>query len=459
MSKQTLNQISNLPFENNLILNGLTKEDKSSIVFDFSGGYNVLDLIVSKVASSRRIVGKDGIFQKPIMGLSVVQAQVASNAVNGSLLRVNFLDPTYDKFRVTEIITDGTAADNMGRVVNAGAGFIEMEIAPNGTSATSWNAATMFVAGTYATALWNAQVNRGSGAMASLYEYPQYVTNQTAIMRENVELYRRDASQTWVEFQGDYWYSAQDMIMMQRIARAMEHRSLFSYMGTSTTGGTTNHTMGLKASIKDPNRGGVYKSLANLPTQADFENFINEIADRQNAADVEINMLVGRGLLNRIQGFTSQYIQYAGQANTFGGTSVKGLDVRQYDINGVHVNLIHAPILNDRSRFPQTSSIAGAGNFTRMQYTGIVLDINSYDAVGGGSLPAMEKVYFGDEEMVYYYVPGIVGSNLRGGSGEMLRNGDFVLAVNHNDAVTTGFYTDCAYDFMSYRMGWMELAY
>jgi hypothetical protein len=71
----------------------------------------------------------------------------------------------------------------------------------------------------------------------------------------------------------------------------------------------------------------------------------------------------------------------------------------------------------------------------------------------------MEKVYFGDEEMVYYYVPGIVGSNLRGGSGEMLRNGDFVLAVNHNDAVTTGFYTDCAYDFMSYRMGWMELAY
>jgi hypothetical protein len=456
MALQTLNQISNLPFENNLILNGLSKEDKSSVVFDFSGGYNVVDLIVSKVSSSRRIVGKDGVFQKPIMGISVVQAQVASTSLNGNILRVNFVDPTYDKFRLTEIVTDGTAADNMGRVVNKGPGFIELEVAP---PLSVWTVGTQFANNTYATAMWNSQVNRGSSNMESLYEYPQFVTNQTSVMRENVELYRRDASQTWVEFQGDFWYSAQDMIMMQRIARAMEYRSLFSYFGTTaSTGGAVNYSMGLKASIKDPNRGGIYKPLANLPTQGDVESFFNDIADRQNAADVEINMLVGRGLLSRIQGFTSQYIQYAGQANTFGGSSVKGLDVRQYNINGVAVNLIHAPILNDRTRFPQMSGIAGAGNFTRMQYTGIVLDINSYDAVGGGSLPAMEKVYFGDQEMVYYYVPGIIGSNLRGGSGEMLQSGNFTLAVNHNDAVTTGFYTDCAYDFMSNRMGWMELA-
>jgi len=94
-----------------------------------------------------------------------------------------------------------------------------------------------------------------------------------------------------------------------------------------------------------------------------------------------------------------------------------------------------------------------------MQYTGVVLDTQPYEAVGGGSLPAMEKVYFGDEEMIYYYVPGIIGSNLKGGSNEMLRDGNFSLAVNNNDSVTTGFYSDCAYDFMARRMGWLELAY
>jgi hypothetical protein len=308
--------------------------------------------------------------------------------------------------------------------------------------------------------MWNAQQNRGSGAMASLYEFPEYVSNQTSIMRENVELYRRDASQTWVEFQGDYWYSAQDMIMMQRIARASEYRALFSRYGTqASSDGTVNYSMGAKAAIKDPTRGGVYSALANLPTQGDVEGFFNQIADRQNVQDVEINMMVGRGLLNRIQGFTSDYIKYAGKNNTFGGDTVRGLDVRQYDINGVHVNLIPAPILNDTDRFSGRSSIAGAGSFTRMQYTGIVLDTQPYEAVGGGSLPAMEKVYFGDEEMVYYYVPGIIGSNLKGGSNSMLRTGDFNLAVNNNDSVTTGFYSDCAYDFMARRMGWLELAY
>jgi hypothetical protein len=453
MSKITLNQISRLPFENNLILNGLSKDDKATTVFDFSGGYNVVDLIVSKVSSSRQIMGKDGIFSKPIMGQSVVQAIVATSAINGSnQLVLTFTDNTYDKFRVTEVVGDGSANDSLGRVAVSAAGTITLDLAP---PLTSWNLTNNFPAGSYVTSLWNSQTNRGSGAMSSLYEYPEYVSNQTSIMRENVSLDRRDASQTWVEFQGDYWYSAQDMIMMKRIARSMEYRALFSHMGTN---GGVNYSMGLKSSIKNAARGGVYKGLANLPTQADFESFLNDIADRQNASDVEINMLVGRGLLNRIQNFTSQYITYAGQANTFGGSGVNGLDVRKYAINGVSVNLIHAPILNDRIRFPGLSTISGAGNFTRMQYTGIVLDMNGYDAVGGGTLPAMEKTYFGEEEMMYYYVPGVIGSSLKGGSGEMLRNGDFALAVNHNDAVTTGFYTDCAFDFMSNRMGWMELA-
>jgi len=44
---QTLNQLSTLPFENNLVLNGLNLDDKSSMVYDFSNGWNVLDLIVS----------------------------------------------------------------------------------------------------------------------------------------------------------------------------------------------------------------------------------------------------------------------------------------------------------------------------------------------------------------------------------------------------------------------------
>ena len=199
MALQTLNQLSTLPFENNLVLNMLTKEDKSSFVYDLSEGYNTLDFIVSRVSEARKTAGKDGKFSKPIMGVSVVQAEIASTYTNGNLLRINFVDGSYDKFRVTEVVSDGTALNTQGRVVNKGAGFIELEVS---AGTTTWNTAIHFLAGKYATVYYNSQPNRGSGGLASLYEYPTYVDNWTAIMRDNVELYRRDMEETWVEFQG-----------------------------------------------------------------------------------------------------------------------------------------------------------------------------------------------------------------------------------------------------------------
>src|SRR5438445_100115 len=116
----TPNQLSTLDFENNLVLNSLNKDDKSKLVYDFSGGYNVLDFIITRGAKARQIVGLDGIFQKPIMGRSQVQAQVLSTALVGSNLQVNFTDPTYDNFRVTQVVSDTTAAMNQGRVISKG---------------------------------------------------------------------------------------------------------------------------------------------------------------------------------------------------------------------------------------------------------------------------------------------------------------------------------------------------
>jgi len=448
----TLNQLSVLPFENNLIANGLNKDDKSATVYDFSGGYNVLDFLVSKVSASKQVTGKDGIFYKPIMGVSTVQAQTGSTVLNGTTLRVNFTDPSYDKFRLNVVVTDGSANQTQGRVIGTGAGYIEMET----TDGSAWNTATQFLAGTFPTAIFNAQIARGSGAMASLFEYPEYVANRTSIYRENVELFARDASETWVEYQGDFWYSAQDMIMMQRIARDMEWRAMFSKYGVNSAG-TVGYNMGLFDSIKDPERGGVYRPLANLMTQGDFESFIFAVANRQNRSELEIDMMVGRGFLSRVQSFTSPYIQYAGSLNTFGGDTVKGIDVRQYSINGVVVNFYPAPILNDIQRFPALSTVAGSAPFTRLSYTGIVLDTGMYSSVGGSMLPAMEKIYFGNSEGRYYYVPGAIGSSLHG-SNQGLLTGDFNLATNHQDSVSTGYYTDNGYDFMSYNMGLLEMA-
>lgn len=450
----TLNQISNLPFENNLLLNGLNMPDRSKLVYDLSGGWNVMDYIVTRNGPARQINGKDGVTEKPIMGQSVVQASIATNVINGNVMRVTFTDTNYDLFRNTFVVGDGTASDNQGLVINHGPGYVDIVVAP---PLTAWDAALHFVAGRYITEMFQASINRGSSAVESQYEYPKYTYNQTSIIRGNTELYRRDMEKTWVTYHGDMWSFAQEDFMMQNLARQMEIRGLFGFRGqTVDVDGTRNYSMGLKASIKDPDRGGVYLPSPSLPTQGTFEGFIGSIADRKNASMTDMTILMGRGILNRVQLFTSEYIKFGGKTNTFGGDSVKGLDVYEYAINGINCKFIMAPIFNDRERFKTPSTIPGTGQFTRMQYTAVVLDTDNYKSVDGQSLPASEKLYFGPQEMIMYYVAGVGGSKLRGSAEEQF-SGDFASAANHNDATSIGVYSDCCYDFMSYRSGWFEL--
>lgn len=454
----TLNQLSQLDFANNLILNQLNMDDKSALVYDYSNGYNVIDFLVTRNAPARRIDGLNGIFQKPIMGVSQVIAQVASTVLVTSIkLRVNFTDTTYDLFRLRQTVSDGTANNWQGRVIEHGAGYIILEPVP---PITSWNTALHFVAGTYATELFNSSENRGSIGTESLYEQPQYVQNQTSVTRESVEIFRRDMFKTWVTFKGDYWASAQDTLTMQRFARELEFKSIWSRFGTianSPVGGTVNYSMGLKDAILDGKRGGIYRGLTSAMGQSSFEEFIGTTADRQSAAHVDLTLVVGRGALRQVQSFTSPFIQFGGKENTFGGDTVKGLDVYKYNVNGINCNLIMAPVFNDRDRFPQPTTVAGLGANTRMQYTMVALDMSNYEAVGGGSLPAMEKCYFGEQEVVYEFMRGVgIGKSFVAATAGM-NAGTMGGPVTDRDSISFQAYSDCAYDFMANRMGWLEV--
>ena len=91
-----------------------------------------------------------------------------------------------------------------------------------------------------------------------------------------------------------------------------------------------------------------------------------------------------------------------------------------------------------------------------MEYTCIAFDNDNYQSIGAGMLPAMEKVYFGDQETIYSYIPGVIGSKL-GGSDSGVVSGNLTMACSDKDALSIQIYSDCAFDFMSHRMGWAEL--
>lgn len=452
----SLNQLSTQQFQNNLLLNLLNKDDKSKTVYDFSGGYNLIDFLATRNAPARRVQGLDGIFQKPLMGNSAIVAQVLSSSASGSNLKVNFTDTTYANFRLQVVVSDGTAANNQGRIVQKGPGYIIMEP----VNPTSWTVGTQFANGTFATALFNASGNIGSTGMESLYEDPTYVSNQTSISRESVDLFRRDMAQTWVEFEGDYWYSAQDFLTARRFANQLEYKALFSVYGATTNsaiGGKVNFSMGLRDAIRDPQRGGIYQPLSSAMTQADFESWISRMADRQALKHVNFTVMCGRGFLKMIQGFTTPFIQFSGKNNTFGGAEVKGVDVMTYSVNGITVDFIMHPIFNNREMWPAFSTVSSLSAFTRMQYTAVALDLGMIDGVGGGAQPAIEKCYFGDQEIVYEYLRGIGMGGSVPSSAPSASLASNIPAVNDRDGISLQIYSDCAYDFMPYRMGWLEL--
>jgi len=450
----TTNQLSTLEFSNNMLLNSLDKPDKSEAVYDFSGGYNVIDLIITSQAPARQIDGKDGVFEKPIIGRGHRVTRVLSTALTGSNLRVNFVDTTYDKFRNDEVIGDGTAAMYQGRVIAKGAGYVILEPTAQIVNVGGWNTTIHFLADSNAVALYVASANRNSDAIESLYEYPTYVRNQTSIIREGLSINRRDMSKSWATYEGDYWYSAQDMMVMKRFARALEARALYSVFGT-TNG--VNYSMGFRQAVQDSERGGIYEGLTSALTFDQFVRWIGRIADRQAAQKVTLRFGVGRGFLAWIQAFPNitQQIIYSGQSNTLGGVSVDGFDVYKFAINGISCEFVMIPFLNDNEFHATQSSIGSLQGRPRASYTCFSLDDSQYESVGGSLLPAMEKVYFGDEEVIYGYIPGMIG-NGQGGNSTVFRNGN-VLATNGKDAVSFQIYSDCAYDWMCYRSGYMEL--
>lgn len=448
------NQIGNLSFDASLLANNLNMPDRSGKVYDYSGGYNVIDFITSKIQSqSIRVTGRNGLFEKPLIGNSVVIAQVAATALVGTALRVSFTNPTYDLFRLQESVGDGSINMYQGKVIAKGPGFIDLEV---GAGIAAWNTAIHFTPGRYAMALFPANQFRGSVGMQSLYEVPVYVSNQTSVIRETLTLDYADLEQAWVKYTNDgYWYTSQDMFLMKRFARARELRAIWSVFGNV---GGVNYSQGLKESIKDPVRGGYYKTLTSLMSQADLEDFVDSIADRQNVANSELTILCGRGFLNRVQNFATvvQSIQFSGKANTFGGEKVEGLDVYKFVINGVKVNFIHTPIFNDADRFPEASVIPGA-TFRRMQYTGVAIDLNSYPVIGGGLAPAMEKRHFGPIEVSYNILSGVAMQNggFSGSSPAFTSPAQFG-AVSDVPAASFHLFSNTCYDFMSRNMGWME---
>jgi len=403
-------QTSPLNVADNLTIRSLSDRNDFRNVYDLSGGYNKFGMIVN-ILNMPFGGGKQfdtDRYEKSVMGRGHVIAEVSAVVQSGNTVVITLSDPTYNSFRVGDVIV---AADHSvsGKVISASAGSLTVEA----TESTIPEMLLAFAPNAYVKVLGDSSPNFYSDGKSPLYEFPELIYNHSAVKRDTYMASRRENIASRVYYKDKFWGDAQLDLMVQRFLRQMEKQMLFSNRAqfTSQVGGESDLNGGVRWSIM--NRGGEYLPLVSPLTQAQFDNFLANVWSRKASRTTPLTLFMGRGMMQHIQRtFTDGYIENAGSMNTFGGTEVKGIDVRTYSIAGVDVGFVELPVLNDTEFFPELTTIPGLSNPYRQQHTLFALDLDPIEVKGGGLAPAIEKIFRGPSEFYAGYIKGMADAGV-----------------------------------------------
>ena len=404
-------QNSPLNVADNLTIRSLSDRNDFRNVYDLSGGYNKFGMIVNALNlpfGGGKQFDTDR-YEKSVMGRGHVIAQVGAGAIAGNTLVLTLLPQgtppaPVDSFRVGDVVM-AASANVSGKVIATVPGSITLEATESTIAAMN---TAMSTAGTYVKVLGDSSPNFYSDGKSALYEFPELIHNFSAIKRDTYLASRRENIKSRIYWKDKFWGDAQLDLMVQRFLRQMEKQMLFSNRAqfTSQVGGASDLNGGVRWSIM--NRGGEYLPLAAALTQAQFDNFLANVWSRKASRTTPLTLFMGRGMMQHIQRtFTDGYIVNAGSYNTFGGSDVKGIDVRTYSIAGVDVGFVELPVLNDTEFFPELTTVAGLSNPYRQQHTLFALDMDPIEVKGGGLAPAIEKIFRGPSEFYAGYIKGM----------------------------------------------------
>jgi len=443
-----MSTISNLPLSQSLLLKGLSLPNKMAMVYAQDYGYNVLTQLTSKLSSSisspqSKIeissLGNLGVFSK---------VNVAINTTTGV---VGLTDVS--KFRIGDIVADASMVQGLVTDVNYGANTITL--APVSTSA--WVSGN-FAVNHNAKRFFDASPNRSSFGKTTLNYTPDTDYALTSVTRESSHQARRDRIGSFVKWNGDFWWRSYDDLTLKAFAKQLEYKYAFSERQIKTGPfGEYYTTGGLRWSII--NNGGSYMSLTSELTQTVFNDFLEQMVRVSAEGGRKLVALMGSAAMARLQTILGDYIKYAGSANTFGGTSVTGLNVMKYAYAGLEIEFVRWALLDDEMFRSELSSINGKPRMSNSIY---FIDMTSVPAAdGSGTIAALQKYHFNNDELIANYVPGMIGLDSSDASTVKATLGSSTVAslgTGDVDGVDFHILSDCGLYCIADRMGLIEFA-
>jgi hypothetical protein len=439
--------ITNLPLSQSLLLKGLSLPNKMAMVYSQDYGYNVLTQLTTKLASS--ISTPQAKVEISSLGNLGVYAKVTANTNIASTGVITVTDGS--KFRVGDIIADANLVQAI--VVNVNGN--NLSLLPHSVGALT---TSHFVVNHNAKRFFDASANRSSIGKSTLNYTPDTDFALTAVTRESSHQSRRDRTSSFVKWNGDFWWRSYDDLTLKAFAKQLEYKYAFSERQIKNgPQGEYFTTGGLRWSII--NNGGSYLSLTSELTQTVFNDFLEQMVRVSAEGGRKLVAMMGSAAMARLQTILGDYIKYAGTQNTFGGASVTGLNVMKYAYAGLEIEFVRWALLDDEMFRSELSAINGKPKMSNSIY---FIDTTPAPAAdGSGTIAALQKYHFNQDELIANYVPGMIGlENSDPSTVKAAIGGSTMASLGTNDVDGVDFHilSDCGLYVIADRCGLIEFA-
>jgi hypothetical protein len=237
--------------------------------------------------------------------------------------------------------------------------------------------------------------DRNSSRVADLNRVAEIQLNFLSLMRDGSSWNRIDMHKARIKSAGKYWSSGQIADALDRMLKDIERSWFWGLPQNPINNNDVGSNGGVDWAIR--NRGGEVVSFGALPTKGQFMEWLGNVYDKRPSYNKLKKLYIGRKLYQHIQdqfgdpNFVKQIDAMSPR------TGAQDENFNRWLVGGFEVDLVtNLPMMQERDYRTVATGIPNATGM-RKEWSCYLIDQDPIAIEGGnGTVPAIEKLHFGD---------------------------------------------------------------
>lgn len=376
--------------------------------------FNKLHTLIDKTQGTPKFVNKM-LVETPYIDSAVPTATCngVTLSAGNSIATITLTGNTKDIFAKPFSVRDNVTGTE-GKILSHSATTLVVSFVSSGTSGVTAFTSSDFFTGNNITQTGVAHMDyyTEDRTTENLYRLPLFRKIALGTVTKSISLSQKDMieiNRITEEINGvQYMAWKQVMGMMSDYYNGLEEMSLYSNRVLPNELGDGGKAASLIWQIK--NEDGVYIPMSSSPSEQTLMNLIEQMRDKTGHGG-EYTLLCGTDFVSGIQkAVAKNWITYTGKNNTFGGTSVQGIDVDEYTYMGTTLKVVKD--FNDFNHPQWDTTISTITGKKKSASSCLLLNTSSVPTSQGEMLPWCQT-----------YVYGNAGTTIGNGGYRVIENG------------------------------------